>query len=410
MLKTAEERRVIHLLMAVQFINILDFMMVMPMGPFFATGLGIASSHVGVVAGAYTAAAAISGLAGAFFLDRFDRKAALKVALAGLVLGTAAGGFAVGMKSLLFARVLAGLFGGPATSLSFAIIADIIPTERRGRAVSEVMSAFAIASIFGVPAGLWLASHGGWRTPFFAIGALGLPVLFAAMRFLPTMRGHLSSQAPVTMTGFLELFRRQTVVESFLMTGVAMAGGFVLIPNLPTHLQRNLDFPRDDMWQLYLAGGLISWTLSRFVVGRVIDRYGSIVAALVATVVLVPTVYTSFALPRPLVPVLAVYMVFFFGMAFRNVSFNTLATKVPRPDERARFQSIQSATNHLATTLGAMMSSALLTDLPDGKVGGMRTVALAFIGLHLLFPLLVWRVERAVRAHEAATQPALRTA
>ena len=46
--------------------------------------------------------------------------------MAGLVFGTAMGGFAEGMTSLLLARSLAGIFGGPATSLSFSIISDWI--------------------------------------------------------------------------------------------------------------------------------------------------------------------------------------------------------------------------------------------------------------------------------------------
>lgn len=395
------ERAIILVLMAVQFINILDFMMVMPLGPFFSTGLGLPGSQVGLVAGSYTAAAAVSGLAGSLFLDRFDRRKALVVALAGLVAGTALGGFAQGPHSLMAARVIAGLFGGPATSLCFSIIADVIPNERRGRAMGEVMSAFAIASIVGVPSGLWLASAGGWRMPFFSIAALGLPVVIGAWRVLPPLRGHLAHVAAAPTSSPWSLFTRRKVVLSYLMTCVAMTGGFFLIPNLPTHLQRNLGFPRDDMWQLYLTGGVVSWVMSRLFVGRLIDRHGSFLSALVGTVVLVPLVYASFV-HVPVMPFLLVYALFFFGMAFRNLSLNTLASRVPDPHERARFQSIQSAVTHLATSLGAILSSHLLVDRPDGGVDGMERVAYAFIGLHLIFPTLVWLVEREVRRRGAA--------
>src|SRR6185369_10529728 len=108
------ERLIVFLVGAVQFVNILDFMMVMPLGPDFARALGIHTSNLGIVGGSYTAAAAIAGLVGALFLDRFDRRKALAVAMLGLVTGTAAGGFAVDLRSLVAARVLAGAFGGPA--------------------------------------------------------------------------------------------------------------------------------------------------------------------------------------------------------------------------------------------------------------------------------------------------------
>src|SRR5687767_8538309 len=108
------ERKIIALLAAVQFVNILDFMMVMPLGPDFAVALGIPTSRLGLVGGSYTAAAALAGAVGALFLDRFDRRRALAVAMLGLVIGTATGALARDLPSLVGARVLAGLFGGPA--------------------------------------------------------------------------------------------------------------------------------------------------------------------------------------------------------------------------------------------------------------------------------------------------------
>ena len=71
------ERRILFIIAAVQFVNILDFMMVMPLGPDFARALGIPLSQLGLVGGSYTAAAAVAGVLGALVLDRFDRRKAL---------------------------------------------------------------------------------------------------------------------------------------------------------------------------------------------------------------------------------------------------------------------------------------------------------------------------------------------
>src|SRR5436305_2723889 len=120
------ERAVVLLVAAVQFVNILDFVMVMPMGPDFAAALGIPSSRLGMIGGSYTAAAALSGLAGSFFLDRFDRRPALGLAMLGLVAGTAMGGAATGLGTLMAARVMEGVFGGPAIWLFLFIIAVVV--------------------------------------------------------------------------------------------------------------------------------------------------------------------------------------------------------------------------------------------------------------------------------------------
>src|SRR5512145_2693268 len=166
-------------------------MMVMPLGPDFAAGLGIPMSQLGLVGGAYTAAAAVAGLIGASFLDRFDRRTALGGAMLGLVVGTVAGGFARGLGTMILARCVAGAFGGPATALSIAIVADAVPPERRGKALGKVMGSFTVASVLGVPAGLELARLGGWRAPFFAVAALGLVISGAAIALMPPLRAHL---------------------------------------------------------------------------------------------------------------------------------------------------------------------------------------------------------------------------
>ncbi|HZX41762.1 MAG TPA: MFS transporter, partial [Myxococcaceae bacterium] len=168
--RAPSEAWMVFLIGAVQFINIWDFVMVMPLGPDFARALGIPLSRLGLIGGAYTAAAAVAGVLGSTFLDRFDRRPALAVAMTGLVLGTLAGGLAWNFESLLAARFLAGAFGGPATSLSLSIIADAVPPERRGKAMGAVMGAFSVASVVGVPLSLQLSIWGGWRLPFLGVG------------------------------------------------------------------------------------------------------------------------------------------------------------------------------------------------------------------------------------------------
>src|SRR5262249_42751875 len=149
----------------------------MPLGPDYATALHVPSNQLPYVASAYTAAAALAGIAGAFFLDRFDRRSVLLCTLGGLVLCTASAGLAPSFPVLAGLRALAGLFGGRAPSISLSMVADAVPAERRGRAMSVVLLAFSLAAIFGVPAGLELARWAGWRAPFFAIASLGLPVV-----------------------------------------------------------------------------------------------------------------------------------------------------------------------------------------------------------------------------------------
>ena len=59
------EREVVFLVGLAQFVNILDFMIVLPLGPDYARELGIATANLGIVGGSYTAAAAVAASAAA---------------------------------------------------------------------------------------------------------------------------------------------------------------------------------------------------------------------------------------------------------------------------------------------------------------------------------------------------------
>jgi predicted MFS family arabinose efflux permease len=414
------ERRLIFVLAVVQFVNILDFMMVMPLGPDLACSLGIPLSKLGVIGGSYTAAAALSGFACAFFLDRFDRRPALALSLFGLALGTFAGGFANGLGTLVGARVFAGAFGGPATAIAMSILADVVPVERRGRALGTVMMAFAVASVLGVPAGLELARLGGWHLPFFAVGALGLVATALAYVFVPSLTGHLARatderRAPV-LSEFSAILRRSTTQLALLGSAVSNFGLFILIPNLAAFTQGNLGYPRNKLGLLYLAGGAASFvTLRPF--GRLVDRHGSFKVALAGTLLTIVVILAGFVFAWRWIPVPLIFLGFMVCNGLRNVSVQTLSTRVPTADERARFMSLQSMTQHMFSAFGAFASSQMLGQtggeggITPASCGARERVLPALVGIDrvawvsiasmAVLPWIMLAIERQVNARDA---------
>ena len=395
------ERAVLFVIGAVQFINILDFMMVAPLGPDFSRALGIPMSKVAYLLGSYTASAALAGFAGSFFLDLFDRKKALLVCFGGLAVATALAGLASGLDTLMAARLLAGAFGGPATSLAMSIVADVVPVERRGKAVGAVMSAFSVASVLGVPIGLRLALWGGWRFPFFAVAAAGAMVALAAAWALPSIHRHLEAASGRPPLSLATLARRTEVRLSWTMTALVMAAGFIVIPNISPHLQANLGYPREQLGTLYLLGGAASF-LSMRAGGWLVDRLGSFATGTGAALLIEPALFIGFVYYLPVVPVSLLFTLFMAALALRNVAYNTLVSKVPSPQERARFMSIQSAVQHLASAAGAFASVQMLSVRPGGTIAGMETVGLVSMALTAVIPLMLWAVERRVRRPERA--------
>jgi predicted MFS family arabinose efflux permease len=382
----------------VQFINILEFVIVMPLGPYFR-GIGVGESQMGFLGMAYTGAACLSGLIAAPILDRFDRKRALVLCLVGLVTGTASCGFAVSLPTLMAARFLAGAFGGPATALSLAIISDRIPAELRGRAMGRVLSAFSIASVGGIPLGLLLAEHSTWRVPFLTICVLGLVVAFGAWRALPSMTSHLlmEQQHHVT-TG--ELLAKPQVRWSYLMTATVMLAGFIVIPNISNYLTLNFDIGVTDLKYLYLFGGVGNYIAANLA-GQAVDRWGSMRVAVVGAAIVMAVTVQVFYLGSLWPQTFVLFSAFMIGMGIRNVAHSTLATKVPGPAERGRFQSLQSSVQHAATAMAGAAGPLLLsvTETPAGKrLTGMPTLAVVSLVLTAVIPLLMWRVEGYLKA------------
>ena len=394
------EWRVVILVTLIQFINIVDFMMVMPLGPDFAQALNIPMSELGLIGGSYTFAAAASGFLLSRHLDRFDRRKVAMLALAGLALSTFAATLAESRNGLLLARVMAGAFGGPASSIGMAMIIDVVPKVRRGRAMAIVMGSFSVAAVAGIPIGLELASWHGWQTPFYAVALCGLLALVAVYLLLPAMQGHRNEPRHTEPVGVLPLLKQPLTRMALLLVVISMLGNFLLIPNLSAYIQFNLGFPRERIGELYMIGGIASLAGMQLT-GYLTDRFGSIGTGAVSCFGLGIVLWLGF-MQRPelvLVPwIFAGFMVF---SSARRVAQNVLTSQTPRDHERAAYASTQYAFQHVATGVAAVGSSALLTTAGDGVLQGMMnlsTIALLFV---LAQPVLMWRLRRMLQHRQS---------
>lgn len=400
-LESRREWSIVLLIAAAQFVNIVDFVMVMPLGPDFARALAIPTSELGAIAGSYTLAAAAAGFIGAFFLDRFDRRPTLVLGLLGLAFGTASAALATDSRGLLAARVLAGAFGGPAAAVSLSILTDVIPVARRGRAMGIVMSAFSVASVVGIPVGLELARWRGWQAPFLAVGALGLLVSVAAWRVLPSLTEHRENGRRNVLAGFASLLARPATLYAYTVTSLSMGGAFILVPSIAPYVLGNLHYPREGLSTLYLIGGLFSF-FTVPLIGRLVDRFGPFVVTTIATVVYAIVVWFGFIATELRFPVLALFVGLLFCVGARNVGYIALGSRVPAPAERASFMSLESMLRHLSTAAGAYLSSLILRDGPDATLLHMDTAAWLAIAAALATQPFVFVLERMVARAEQA--------
>ena len=264
---------VLFTLASLQFIGLVDFMIVMPLGPQLLADLGIDARKFSWVVSAYTLAAGAAGFLAAPWLDRVPRKSAYLVASLGLLVGTAACGFAADYPLLLAARCVTGGFSGVHGALALAIVADVFPPERRGRATGTLMLAFAVASVVGVPLGIVLGTRLGWQAPFFALAALGLPLVGLAAWSLPTLAAHGDGTRRHPLAHLIDTLTIPAHRRAFALITLLMIGAFSVIPFISTAFVANVGVTEPQLPAVFIAGGLLT-LVSTPLVGRLADRVG----------------------------------------------------------------------------------------------------------------------------------------
>lgn len=382
------ERKVVWLSALIQLANVLDFMIILPLGPDLTSEINIPSSQMGLLHGIYTFAAAFSAILVARFLDRFDRKKAVIFFLIGLVISTFLTAFAWDTTSMLGARTLAGLFAGPVTALSLSMVVDMVPISRRGRALAIVTSAFTVASVFGIPLGLELALAFNWQMPFYVIASFAALVTVGVAVLLPSMRGHIEHESGTPQTiSIIEMLGRREIQLSFLLLALTSFSAFIVIASTINYFIFNLNFPREGLAELYIIGGILSF-MAMMLSGRIVDLYGARLLSFVTAIFYAFVIADGF-IHIPYMSVLLVFSFFMMSSAIMSVITSTIASEAPGGHERAAFMSLQTTVRHMAAGAGGFISSLILISDESGRLYNIPIVAtISIIGI-ISLPIIV---------------------
>lgn len=390
------ERALLILLAAVQFTHIMDFMIMMPLGPMLMRQLSISAAQFSTLIAAYTMTAGIVGLLVAPFIDRFDRRRVLVVAYAGFIVGTYCCATAETVGGLLAARAVCGAFGGVSNATILAIVGDLVPANRRGAAMGIIMTSFSAAAAFGVPFGLFLAQQSRWETPFFLLAGIALAVEALLLLFLPHVRGHLVDGPPESWKNFLSLLSDGNAWRALLLMVSLVFGHFTIIPFLSPHLVFNLKLPESHLALVYVLGGLLTIITAPYI-GKLSDRLGRarIFTVLVCVAIVVVLLLTH-AGPLPIPATLALTGVFFVFASGRYVPAQAVLTSAVSSSRRGAFMSLTACTRDFCTGLAAILAGRVVLRTPDALLHvnwlGWLAVAVSLLSL--------WLIRRVKAVHE----------
>ena len=366
------ERFFLFSLAGIQFTHILDFMIMMPLGPEFIRELNINTHEFGLLLSSYTFAAAIAGIFATYFVDRFERRVLLLSLYACFIIATLVCGLAPDYHSLFIARAFAGAFGGILGSLVQTIVADSIPFERRGKALGTVMSAFSISTVAGVPLSLFLANNIpslGWRAPFIFIALISSLILYVGYRNIPKITGHLGqTHEGSRLSQIWNIFFAHQHLRAFVFMALIMLTGFSVIPYIALYLTANVGIDNSYISLIYLCGGIATLMSSR-VIGHMADHYGKVkVFRVLAVISLIPLVVTTNLMPVPLWVVLINSTAFFVLVSGRMIPAMAIVSQVVEAKVRGTFMSLVGSVQMLASGLASVLAGMVVTISADGKM------------------------------------------
>jgi len=388
-LTPGRERGLLWLLALTQFTIIMDFMIMMPLGPQLMHTFGIGPAMFATAVSTYAWCSGISSLLAATYIDRFDRRTMLLVVYALFALSNLGCALAPNFSMLLVARAFAGLTGGVLGSTVMAIVSDVIPPQRRGAATGTIMTAFSLAAVAGVPAGIVLGAQFGWASPFYLLVVLSLVIWAGSYQVMPSLAEHLLKQRiPLAraLPALWDMMRARQHLRAYALTVIVIGSHMLIIPFISPVLVANYHVAPQQLSWIYMAGGAATFFTARWI-GKLSDRFGKhLMFRIIVLISMVPILILTHLPDIPflvLVPFFALFMVMVSG---RMIPMQALLTTVPAPEHRGAFLSINSAIQSLGTGCGAWLGGLLLSSDASGHIlgygiNGWLSVALVSVTL-----------------------------
>jgi predicted MFS family arabinose efflux permease len=388
-----KERLYIIILSAIQIVHILDFVIMMPLGPRFMRVFQINTTEFSTLVSAYTFSAGIVGFFGALYADHFDRKKFLLFNFTGFIIGTYMCAVAPTYAALLIARIVAGAFGGVLNACVLSMVADLIPFQRRGMAMGVVMSSFSIASVLGVPLGLYIAQIFDWHAAFYLIVVIASLFWILSFIFLPSIKVR-KTQLTIkeNLRNFKRILSQKDYLESFTLTSILCFGIFMIVPFIATYMVRNVGLTEAQLPFIYLVGGICTIVSARLI-GRACDKIGSYkVFKFVAFLSIFP-IFLLTNLPQvPLALALACSSLFMMSGSGRFIPAMTIISAVVKPEERGTFMSLENAARQLSSGLASQIAGLIIgggtaSAITNYNVVGYIGIATSLVAIYIAFKI-----------------------
>ena len=282
--------------------------------PTVAQDLSVSLPSAGLLVSLYALGVAVGAPILTALTGRVPRKNLLLVLMLLFTIGNLVAWQSPNYTSLIIARILTGLAHGVFFSIGSTIATSLVPREKAASAIALMFTGLTVALVTGVPLGMFIGQHFGWRMTFLAVAALGLLAFVGSLIFIPK---NITHTPPASVAKQLAVLHQPRLVMVYAMTALGYGGTFLAFTYLVSILQTISGFSMNAVNWIVLIYG-ISTAVGNIWGGRLADKLGPIHALQIIFAILAMVLLAfTFAAPYPW---LALAVVVCWGaVAFGNV-------------------------------------------------------------------------------------------
>lgn len=380
----------LKILAGLQFTNILDFAIMMPLGPHFMRDFQIDTQQFGFLVASYTVSASVVGFLSSLWVDLYPRRHTLLFVYAGFTIATLLCGFSDSYYLLMASRLLAGAFAGILGATILTIVSDLFVYKERGKAVSAITRAFSVASVIGIPLGLLLADNYGWKFTFIFIAFIAALLWIATFFTMPLLDAHLhqKEKKDFSLQNLFHIARKVQHLKAFSLMAAVVLGGFVVIPYISPYLVGNNSLLEEDLKYVFLVGGIFTYITQKSM-GVLSDKYGAKkIFAIMAFLTFIPLYLLTHMTSATLTQAIVITTLFMVFMSGRFVPAMTLIASSALASDRGSFMSMSTAVQQMCAGIASSIGGVILITNIDGSIVYFNWVGYLSIFMGLISILL----------------------
>jgi DHA1 family tetracycline resistance protein-like MFS transporter len=374
-------------LLAITFVDVLGFTLLIPILPFYAEHFGATPTTVGAIYATVAVCSLVSSPFWGRLSDRIGRKGVLLAAQVASLLGFLLLASGTALWTIFLARAVEG-FGGGGLGVTQAYVTDVTRPDQRARAFGLIGATFGLGFLIG-PASAGLLVRLGYHAPFWAAAALGLLTIVLTLAILPESHG------PVSTAPSLAAIRaslRSPVLGRLILTQFAFAIAFTSwVSVFALFAERVLGYgPSQTAW-IFIVSGVVGIVVQAGLIGRLVDAFGEGRIAIVGFGCAI-VAYAGAGLVTT-TPLLAAFVVLWaLSSALIRPTLGSLISAAAPADQRGTILSINDSLNNVAFVVAPLVATAVLGVNPH--VSGIAPTIFAALGLALGFRLFASPDER----------------